>query len=141
MVDLPAYIHCLQIPGGEIARNFICFSQPDATVIVLDSTCLERNLILVLQILEITRKAVICINFFDEAARKKIKVDLLKLEERLGVPVLGTNARDGVGLDKLKEAIYRIAVEKNAASPLKINYSDQIEKAVAYLEPAIKKGR
>lgn len=140
VVDLPGtYSLFANSEEEEIARNFICFSQPDATVIVLDSTCLERNLILVLQILEITRKAVICINFFDEAARKKIKVDLLKLEERLGVPVLGTNARDGVGLDKLKEAIYRIAVEKNAASPLKINYSDQIEKAVAYLEPAIKK--
>ncbi len=140
VVDLPGtYSLFANSEEEELARNFVCFGQPDAVVVVLDSTCLERNLILVLQILEITRNAIICINFFDEAIRKKIKVDLMKLEDLLGVPVLGTNARDGLGLEKLKEAIYRIAVEKNTKSPLKINYPDQIEKAAAHLEPAIKK--
>lgn len=65
----------------EIARDYICFGNPDATVIVVDGTCLERNLNLVFQIMEITENIIVCVNLLDEAEKKKIKIDLKKLEK------------------------------------------------------------
>ena len=140
VVDLPGtYSLFANSEDEEIARDFICFGKPDATVVVLDSTCLERNLNLALQILEAVPNVVICINFLDEAVRKKIKVDLAKLTDLLGVPVIGTNARDGVGLKELKEAVYRVAVGDTLNRPIKIKYTDETEKAVALLEDPIHK--
>lgn len=78
----------------EIARDYICFGNPDATIVVLDATCLERNLNLVFQIMEITNNVIVCVNLLDEAKKKKIKIDLKKLSSLLGVPVVGTIARD-----------------------------------------------
>ena len=77
----------------EIARDYICFGNPDATIIVVDSTCLERNLNLVFQTMEITNNIIVCVNLLDEAKKKKIKIDLDKLSQYLGVPVVGTIAR------------------------------------------------
>ena len=75
----------------QVARDFICFGNPHVTVIVTDATCLERNLNLVLQIMEITDKVVVRVNLMDEAKRKKISIDLEMLSELLGVPVVGTS--------------------------------------------------
>ena len=72
----------------EIARDYICFGNPDTTVIVLDATCMEKNLNLVFQTLEITNKVVVCVNLLDEAKKKKIKIDLKLLSSELGVPVV-----------------------------------------------------
>ena len=72
----------------EIARNYICFEKPNATIIVLDATCLERNLNLVFQIMEITPNIIVCVNLLDEAKSKKISIDLSKLSNLLGVPVV-----------------------------------------------------
>ncbi len=77
----------------EIARDYICFGNPDGTVIVLDATCLERNLNLVYQIMEITNKVIVCVNLLDEAKKKEIEIDLDELSSQLGVPVVGTIAR------------------------------------------------
>ena len=71
----------------EIARDYICFGNPDCTVIVVDATCLERNLNLVFQVLEITNKVVVCVNLLDEAHKKGIEIDLDKLSFKLGVPI------------------------------------------------------
>ena len=72
----------------EIARDFICFGNSDACVVVVDATCLERNLNLVLQILEMTPNVILCVNLLDEAKKKSIKVDLKLLSEILGIPVV-----------------------------------------------------
>ena len=72
----------------EIARNYICFEKPNATIIVLDATCLERNLNLVFQIMEITPNIIVCVNLLDGAKSKKISIDLSKLSNLLGVPVV-----------------------------------------------------
>lgn len=110
MVDLPGtYSLLANSAEEEVARNFICGSKPQATVVVLDATCLERNLILALQVLEMTDRVVVCVNLLDEAERKKIRINLEKLSQLLNVPVIGTNARDGVGLQELKDAIYMVA--------------------------------
>ncbi len=72
----------------DIARNYICFEKPDSTIIVLDATCLERNLNLVYQIMEITNNIIVCVNLLDEAKKKNIEIDLDKLSKKLGVPVV-----------------------------------------------------
>ncbi len=72
----------------EIARDYILYGSPDATVIVVDATCLERNLNLVFQIMEITKNVIVCVNLLDEAKKKKIKIDLKLLSNELGVPVV-----------------------------------------------------
>lgn len=109
LADLPGtYSLMAHSAEEEVARDFICFGGADAVIVVCDATCLERNLNLVLQTLEITSKTVVCINLLDEAERKKIKVDIKKLSCILGVPVVGVTARDGKGLDDLMNAVERV---------------------------------
>lgn len=139
MIDLPGtYSLFASSVEEEVARDFICFGQPQATVVVLDATCLERNLNLALQIIEITKNVVVCVNLLDEAQRKKIRVNLPKLSESLGVPVVGTNARDGVGLHELKKTVFKVATGQITATPLKITYDEDVERAVELLEPTVK---
>nr|WP_242843504.1 ferrous iron transport protein B [Clostridium tetani] len=138
LVDLPGTYSLLSSSvEEEIARDFICFANPNATVVVTDSTCLERNLNLVLQVLEITDKVVVCVNLIDEAERKKIRVDIDKLSNLLGVPVVATNARSGKGLEDLMDAIYKVSYEKIKNNPIKIVYNDDIEKRIESLENKI----
>ena len=63
----------------EIARDFLCFDKYDLVIVVCDAVCLERNLNLVLQTLEITKKVIVCVNLLDEAEKKKIKINLSQL--------------------------------------------------------------
>ena len=94
MVDIPGtYSIMSNSEEEEIARNYICFGKHDCTVVVVDATCLERNLNLVYQILEITDKVVVCVNLLDEAKKKGISIDFNLLSSHLGVPVVGTTAR------------------------------------------------
>ncbi|SHI10298.1 ferrous iron transporter FeoB [Sporobacter termitidis DSM 10068] len=140
MVDIPGtYSLMANSAEEEIARDFICFGGPDVTVIVADATCLERNLNLVLQTIEITNKVVVCVNLMDEAKKKKIHIDLALLEKRLGVPVVGTSARSGKGLDRLMDAVAALAEESGNTAPLRVVYDGEVEKAVAMLEPALEK--
>jgi ferrous iron transport protein B len=92
----------------EIARDYICFGNPDCTVIVVDATCLERNLNLVFQTMEITNNIIVCVNLLDEAKKKKIHIDLNQLSDELGVPVVGTTARKKKTLDSLMDTIKHI---------------------------------
>ncbi len=127
LVDLPGtYSIMSDSPEEEIARDFICFEKQDCTVVVVDSTALERNLNLVLQILEITNKVVVCVNLLDEASKKGITVDLKKLEEILGVPVVGTIATKKKTLVNLKKAIYKICNE-NKEEYFNLEYPEEIK--------------
>ncbi|NLO96820.1 MAG: iron transporter FeoB [Peptococcaceae bacterium] len=138
LVDLPGtYSLLAHTVEEEIARNFICFGQPDVTVVVLDATSLERNLNLALQIMEITSQVVVCVNLIDEAERKNIIIDFSGLEKELGVPVVAAAARKGIGLEKLKEEVYQIALGLKKVQPRKIRYSPEIENALADLVPKI----
>ncbi|NSJ91771.1 ferrous iron transport protein B [Coprococcus sp. MSK.21.13] len=140
LVDLPGTYSLLSSSvEEEIARDFICFANPSATVVVTDSTCLERNLNLVLQVLEITDKVVVCVNLIDEAERKKITVDIDKLSQLLGVPVVATSARNGKGLEDLMEAVYKVSTGDIKTNPIKINYDEDIEKRIENLENEIDK--
>ena len=138
LVDLPGTYSLLSNSAEEeVARDFICFGNPQATVVVTDATCLERNLNLVLQILEMTDKVVVCVNLMDEAKRKKIRIDLDRLSQLLGVPVVGTNARSAKGLKELMDAVYKVALEQTATNPVKVKYNNEIEKSVQYLDSQI----
>lgn len=107
LVDLPGtYSLRANSPEEEVARDFICHGKPDVTIVVMDATCLERNLNLLLQTLEITNQVVVCVNLMDEAKRKKIHIDIDGLSKELGVPVVGTSARNNKGLKELMEAVY-----------------------------------
>jgi ferrous iron transport protein B len=105
IVDLPGTYSLLSTSADEeVARDFILFGTPDVTVIVVDATRLERNLNLVLQVLEITERAVLCVNLIDEARRHRIQVDQRTLARDLGIPVVLTAARQREGIDDLLRA-------------------------------------
>lgn len=134
LVDLPGtYSLLANSPEEQVARDFICFAEPDATVVVVDSTCLERNLNLVLQVLEITPKAIVCLNLIDEARRKKLFIDVESLAAKLGVPVIPTAARSKEGLGFLKDTINRVASDAIQLRPLRLKYEDSLEVAISKL--------
>lgn len=138
LVDLPGTYSLLANSADEqVARNFICFGNPDATVVVVDATCLERNLNLVLQVMEITPKVILCVNLVDEAKRKKLEINFAKLAELLGIPVVPTAARDKVGLEALKEEIYQMVFAAKLPQPRPVKYHERIEKAVARIQKKI----
>lgn len=132
LVDLPGtYSILAHSAEEEVARNFLCFGEPDVVIIVLDASCLERNLNLALQILEITSRVIICVNLLDEAKHKGISIDLKALTKELGVPVIGTTARTGDGIGKLKDAIIDLVNGTTSLNPLHIKYSPAIEADIA----------
>jgi len=121
IVDLPGTYSLLSTSlDEEIARDFILFGEPDVTVVVADASRLERNLNLVLQVLEITDRAVLCLNLIDEAKRHGLQVDDRQLSRDLGVPVVPTAARSGQGLPELLQAISDVATGKVACRPHRI---------------------
>ena len=127
-VDIPGtYSIMSNSEEEEIARDYICFGNPDVTVIVVDSTCLERNLNLVYQIMEITDNIIVCVNLLDEAKKKKIKIDLKKLEDLLGVPVVGTIAREKQTLENLKNTIYKVCEGEIRPHTKIVRYEQEIE--------------
>jgi ferrous iron transport protein B len=122
LVDLPGTYSLLTTSTDEeIARNFILFGRPDVTVVVVDATQLERNLNLALQVLEITDRAVICLNLVDEAERHDIEIDDRRLARDLGVPVVPTAARVRRGLDQLLAAIAQVATGEFVTRPHRLS--------------------
>jgi len=118
VVDLPGTYSLLSTSTDEeVARNFILFGQPDVTVIVVDATRLERNLNLTLQILEITDRAVLCLNLMDEARRNLIEIDERALSRELGIPVIPAAARRKVGMKELTDAIDEVASGRYVCQP------------------------
>lgn len=138
LVDIPGtYSLMANSEEEEIARDFICFGNPDAVVVVADATCLERNLNLVLQTMEISKRVVLCVNLLDEAKKKKIKINLEALSQKLGIPVVGTSARNGKGLNHLMDAVAGLTREESETRPLSITYGDEIEQAATMLQPVL----
>jgi Fe2+ transport system protein B len=139
LVDLPGTYSLLSTSlDEEIARDFILFGQPDVTVVVVDATRLERNLNLVLQVLEITDRGVVCLNLIDEARRHKLQVDERRLARDLGVPVVPTAARHGEGLPQLLQTISEVATGQTACKPHRIqNEPPALKLAVSQLTAKI----
>lgn len=140
LIDIPGtYSIMSNSQEEEIARDYICFGNPDATVVVVDATCLERNLNLVFQIMEITNNVIVCVNLLDEAKKKEIFIDLNKLSKILGVPVVGTTARKKKTLNKLLNTINDVCCGKIIPKPNVIKYFPIIEDCISILTPEVTK--
>lgn len=114
LVDLPGtYALHSHVAEEDAAREFLQSNTADCIIIVVDATCLERNLIFTLQILSMTQRAVLCLNLMDEARKKSISIDVPALEKRLGIPVVPCTAAAGKGLDHLMETVETL-VENNS---------------------------
>ena len=139
-IDLPGtYSLLAHSAEEEAARNFLCFSDHDAVIVVCDATCLERSLNLALQVMEICPKTLVCVNLLDEARRKGITIDLDALERNLGVPVVGTNAHDKRTLKRLTERLDELCDDKAPQNPRKLRYIRPIEEAISLVEPLAKR--
>jgi len=140
LVDLPGTYSLLSTSEDEeVARNFILFGKPSVTVIVVDASRLERNLNLVLQILEITNNAVLCLNLMDEAERNNLEIDTRTLAKDLGIPVVPTSARYNRGVPELIQTISELANGKIVCKPHRIkNIPKNIEQALEKLSAEIK---
>lgn len=121
LYDLPGIYSLFSESAEErAAKDFICYEAPDIVVVVLDATSLERNLPLGLQIMELTKNVVFCLNLTDEAEKKGISVQREELERLTGVPVLSMAARQGVGLSALKETLLDVAEGRRQIQPIGI---------------------
>ncbi|MHC4134068.1 MAG: ferrous iron transport protein B [Planctomycetota bacterium] len=136
LVDLPGTYSLLSASRDEeIARDFLLFGKPDVTVIVVDASRLERNLNLVLQVMEITDRVVVCLNLMDEAKRHGLTVDARRLGQELGVPVVPTSARFGEGIVELTAALADVASGAVRCRPRRLASTSQpLERAVAQLD-------
>lgn len=123
LTDLPG-TYSLRAHSEEerAAREFLVSGQACAVVLVADAGCLERSLILALQVLEVQKNAILCLNLMDEAAKKGIEIDVDALERELGIPVIPCAARQGKGLHELEAAIRRAAAGENETHPTAIRY-------------------
>lgn len=137
LVDLPGtYSLMSSSKEEEIARDFLCSSKADAVVVVADATCLERNLNLVLQILEITSDCILCVNLMDEAAKKKININFNELSSILGIPVIGISAARRKGTEPLKQQINMICDRENP-SKFNVKYDAIIESSIQSISEVI----
>ena len=135
IVDLPGTYSLLSTTlDEEVARDFILFGQPDVTVVVVDATRLERNLNLVLQVLEITDRAVLSLNLMDEARRHQLQVDDRRLARDLGIPVVPMSARRGEGIADLLRAVHEVATGATVCNPHRLQSEPAgLKRAVAQL--------
>ncbi len=138
VADLPGTYSLLVSSKEEAqAREFLLSTQLDAVVVVADATCLERNLNLVLQILEITENVIVCVNLLDEAKKKNINVDLDELSLYLGIPVVGICARKNQGLCQLKETVEEVVTHSRKYYPINLQYNEEIENSIKILSDSI----
>jgi ferrous iron transport protein B len=135
LVDLPGtYSLAAQSPEEIVARDYILSDEPDVIVDIVDATCLERNLNLTLQSLELTDKVVVALNLMDEVRRQGWEIDTEALEEALGVPVIPTVAVEGEGLPELVEEVVAVAEGRRRTEPVSVDYGMTIEGYVQDLE-------
>ena len=138
LVDLPGTYSLLSASQDEeVARDFILFGQPDCTIVVTDATALERNLNLVMQVMEITDKVVVAVNLMDEAERKGIEVDTRALTRDLGVPAIPVTARTGEGVSSLLTTIAGVIEGTISTKPLQIKGTAEFQNAIDQLVPMI----
>lgn len=134
LVDIPGSYSLMALSAEEeVARDFLCFGGADAAVVVCDATCLERNLNLVLQTMEITPRVVVCLNLMDEAKKKHIRLNIRELEKRLGVSVVPTSARSHKGLDRLMDRVEAVT-QGDAPAPRSVKYPQSLEAALALVQ-------
>lgn len=138
LIDLPGtYSLLAHSAEEEVARNHVCFHAVDACVVICDATCLERNLNLVLQALEITNKVVVVLNMMDEAQKKKIKIDIGRLKKQLQVSIVTMCARKKEDYDFLKQAIFHEVHRSFKEQSFPFSYEKELEESLLRLSKNI----
>lgn len=138
MIDLPGtYSLLAHSQEEEVTRNYICFEKCDVCLVVCDATCLQRNMNLVLQTMEITNHVVLCLNLMDEAEKKSIHIDDKKLQAMLGVDVVKMSARSNIGFDELKKAIAHTARVQREHTHEVVTYDKRLESVITRIQEAI----
>ena len=141
LVDVPGtYSLTAASPEEELARDFICFGGADAVLLVCDGSCPERNMKLLLQVMETGKPVLLCVNLMDEAESKGIHIDHKRMEELLGVPVIGTVGRSKSSRGRLLAALDDLFDRPEKQKPCRVVYPEPVEEAVAALAPLIPKG-
>jgi ferrous iron transport protein B len=139
LIDLPGTYSLLSASTDEqVARDFLLFGEPGCVIVVIDATCIERNLNLVFQVMEITPRVVVCANLMDEAQRKGIAVDVERLGELLGVPVVATAARRHRGLNELMQVIDEVTAGRITPRPIVPDTPDELKQAVDAVTPLVR---
>jgi len=145
----PHHLHVVDLPGTyglsaysldeRIARDFVLLERPNVVVDVVDASNLERNLYLLVQLLEITPQVVVDLNMMDVARSRGVHIDSEALSRALGVPVVPTVARRGQGLERLKEAIVQVAEGRWQSAPLRVDYGLEVEEELRRLEELVRR--
>ena len=135
VVDLPGTYSLTACSVEEtIARDFILDEKPDVVVDIVDASKLEHDLLLALQTLELTDNVIIALNLMDVAEGKGLKIDVDKLSEMLGVPVIPTVANRGIGIDELLSAVTAVARAERKTRAVKVDYGKEIESHISELQ-------
>lgn len=135
LVDLPGtYSLLAHSPEEEVARDFICFGKSAAIIVVCDAGCIERSMNLLLQVTEINKNVILCVNLMDEARKKKINIDLNLISKRLGIKVIATSARSNKGMEELKDALLSVC-----GCSYEITYGEKTEQAIELIESETEK--
>ena len=136
VVDTPGMYSLLPITEEErVARSLLLSEKPDVILQVADARNLERMLSFTLQLLEAGLPLVLALNMMDEAEAAGVKVDVAKLEGKLGAPVVATVATSGKGIDILREKI--AAYDRREMPPRRVTYEKEIESALASIEQSL----
>ncbi len=131
VIDLPGIYSVFSYSEEEeVAREFICFGKYDVLVVVCDMTCIERNISILFQILEMNKKVILCLNLCDEARDKNIIVDINKMEEELKIPIIKTSVKENIGIEELKDKIRDVLDNKYEFKENDLKYEEEIEKKV-----------
>ncbi len=138
IIDLPGTCSLLSVSEEErIAKRYLCFEDYDCVICVVDATCVERNLKLVLQILEVTSRVVVLLNLCDEAKKQNISVDEKALSDMLGVPVVRATARSGKGINRLLEQVHMLCTCSGESRGYTVDYGAAVEPARKLVKAAI----
>lgn len=130
IIDLPGIYSTNPLSQDEKSTMEYLNQNSDYTIVlVLDATCLERNLILAMEILNKYKNVIICVNLIDEAKRKKININFEKLEQLLGVKVIPASANTGYGIEELKQCLTKTVI-KNSFLPVN---EENIPEQVRYI--------
>jgi ferrous iron transport protein B len=141
MVDLPGTYSIEGFSQEEkVAHNFLLNEEYDVIINVIDSTHIQRNLLLTLELLKLNKKMVIALNMADEAQKEGIEIDVEQLSKIIGVPVVLVSARDKEGIDELLEAVLQVANSKDRNSS-NILYSDTVEEEILQLSEFLEQKR
>jgi ferrous iron transport protein B len=142
VVDLPGTYSLTAVSSEEIVtRDFVIEANPDAVIVIVDATNLERNLYLVLQMLELTDNVVVALNMMDQLKSKGVTIDLNVLEKQLGVPVIPIIALKKEGIPQLIDTVMQVREGKQVFDPLDISFDEQIESHITQLLPMVNGSR